>query len=180
MNKINSYTALSFILLLVISFSSCKRNDPVLEGDQEEYDAVEIVFTQIDDPLKSVKVILNRNGYTEQSSYKILKNQNYKMEISLFYDGENINQEIKDEADEHKFFFFAHERAVTGYQYLDDDLGLSGEISFGDYPERFDLKILLRHGLDKNNPSAKDWNSNTYVEAGGVDDLSFKIPFTFQ
>lgn len=179
MKNINIYSTLSLFLLLAISFSSCKRNDPILEDDQEEYDAVEVVFSQMNDPSKTVKVTFNRNGFTEESNYKLFKNENYIMEISLFHDGENINKEIRDEADEHKFFFFAPEKAVTNYQYLDDDLGLMGEIGFGDYPERFDLKILLRHGLDKENPAAKEWNSETYVEAGGVDDLLLKIPISF-
>lgn len=178
-NKINKYTVLSIFLLLVISFSSCKRNDPVLEDDQEEYDAVEVVFTQLNDPSKTVKVIFNRNGFTEEVNYELRKNENYQMEISLFHDEGNINQEVIDTADEHKFFFFAPDKAVLDYQYLDDELGLKGEISFGDYPERFDLKILLRHGLDKGNPAAKAWNSDNYVQAGGVDDLLLKIPITF-
>lgn len=175
-NKINIHIALSLLLLIAINFSSCKRNDPVLEDDQEEYDAVEVVFTQLDDPSQIVKIIFNRNGFTEETNYELLKNETYKMELSLFHDGENINQEIIDEADEHQFFFFAPETAVTDYQYLDENLGLTGEISFGDYPERFNLKILLRHGLDKENPAAKVWNSNNYVEAGGVDDLLLNIP----
>lgn len=178
-NKINKYTVLSIFLLLVISFSSCKRNDPVLEDDQEEYDAVEVVFTQLNDPSKTVKVIFNRNGFTEEVNYELLKNEKYQMEISLFHDDENINQEVIDTSDEHKFFFFAPDNAVLDYQYLDDELGLKGEISFGDYPESFDLKILLRHGLEKGNPAAKAWNSKNYVQAGGVDDLSLKISITF-
>jgi hypothetical protein len=177
-NKINKYTILSIFLLLVISFSSCKRNDPVIEDDQEEYDAVEVVFTQINDPSKTVKVIFNRNGFAEEVNYELLKNEKYNMDIFLFHGNENINQEVIETADEHKFFFFAPDNAVLDYQYLDDDLGLEGEISFGDYPERFDLKILLRHGLDKENPAAKAWNSNNYVQAGGVDDLFLKIPIT--
>ncbi len=179
MNKISIYTALSIFLLLAISISSCKRNDPILEDDQEEYDAVEVLFTQLSDSSKTVKVIFNRNGFTEASNYQLFKNEEYRVEISLFHDGEIINQEIEDEADEHKFFFFAPKNAVLNYQYFDEDIGLRGEISFGDYPERFDLKILLRHGLDKNNPAGKAWNSSTYVEAGGVDDLELKIPITF-
>lgn len=178
-NQINIYTFIFTFLLLVISFSSCKRNDPVLEDDQEEYDAVEVVFTQLSDPSKTVKVIFNRNGFTEEVNYELRKNENYRMEISLFHGEENINQEVIEAADEHKFFFFAPHYAVLDYQYLDDELGLNGEMSFGDYPERFDLKILLRHGLDKGNPAAKAWNSDNYVNAGGVDDLSLKIPISF-
>lgn len=102
------------------------------------------------------------------------------MKISLFHGGENINQEVEEESAEHQFFFFASERAVSDYQYLDGQLGLTGKISFGDIAEPFDLKILLRHGLDKDSPAAKAWNNPKYVEAGGVDDLTLFIPVVLQ
>jgi hypothetical protein len=98
------------------------------------------------------------------------------MELSLFHNGENINHEFIEEIDEHKFFYIGPSNAITNYIYEDDDLGLLGEITFGSYDSSFDLIILLRHGLDKNHPSAKAWNSIDYQQAGGVDDLRLAIP----
>ena len=180
MNKVTIYTLLSLFLVLSISFSSCKRDEPVLEDDQEEYDAVKVLFTLVSNPDQTVKVIFNRFGSPEQEKYKLLKNENYKMEISLFHDGEDITPEVEDEALEHQFFFFGPESAVTDYQYQDNQLGLKGTIKFGDSSTLFDLKILLRHGLNKEHSSAKKWNSTNYVEAGGVDDLSFSIPISLE
>lgn len=180
MSKIHAYTVLSIFLVLTMAFSSCKRDEPVLEDDQEEYDAIEVIFTAVSDPSKPVKVIFNRFGSPERTQYSLSKNEVYDMKISLFHNGENINQEVEEESAEHQFFFFASEQAVSGYQYLDGQLGLKGEISFGEAAEPFDLKVLLRHGLNKDSPAAKAWNSPNYVEAGGVDDLVLFIPITLK
>ena len=34
------------------------------------------------------------------------------------------------------------------------------------------LKVILRHALDKSLPDAQNWNSTTYEKAGGEDDLN--------
>ena len=179
MNNLSLYTTfLSLFLLISIGFSSCKRNEPVLEDDQEEYDAVEVLFTLVNNPEKNVKVVFNRFGYPDQKNYQLLKDEKYQMEISLFHNGENINPEVEEESSEHQFFFFAPEKAVKDYHYQDDQLGLKGTISFGDLTEHFELKILLRHGLNKDHPAAQLWNNPNYAEAGGVDDLLFNIPIS--
>lgn len=180
MNKFTLYTLLSIFLVMAIGFSSCKRDEPVLEDDQEEYDSVEVLFTLVSNPEQTVKVVFNRFGSPEQEKYKILKDEEYKMEISLFHDGEEITAEVEDESLEHQFFFFAPESAVKDYTYRDNQLGLKGVIQFGNSSAQFDLNILLRHGLNKEHPSAQLWNSPNYVEAGGVDDLSFTIPISLQ
>lgn len=180
MNKIHVYTFLSLFLVLAMAFSSCKRDEPVLEDDQEEYDAVEVTFTPVNNSSVPVKVIFNRFGSPERTQYLLKKNEVYDMQISLFHEGENINQEVEEESAEHQFFFFASEQAVSDYRYLDGQLGLTGKISFGNIAELFDLKVLLRHGLNKDSPAAKSWNSPNYVEAGGVDDLVLFIPIVLQ
>lgn len=176
MKKINLALSLSFVFSILIIFSSCKRNDPIIEDDQEEFDNIEIIFTNLEDPSDIETISFDKNGKSEDSYAQLLNNGKYAMQINVFHDGENINQEFIDEADEHKFFFLAPSNAVSNYIYKDDDLGLTGEISFGDLDTKFDLTILLRHSLDKTHPSAKNWNSRSYQEAGGVDDLRLEVP----
>lgn len=176
MKTINITTTVIIIFSLFIAFSSCKRNDPVLEVDQEEYDSAEIVFTNLQDPADILKVSFNKEGQTDKSHYHLLKNGQYYMQINLFHNGNNINQEIIDDADEHKFFFLAPTNAISNYIYKDNDLGLTGEVRFGNLDSDFTLTILLRHGLNKEHPAAEKWNSATYQQAGGVDDLQLSIP----
>lgn len=176
MKSINIKTVIALLFSFVVVFASCQKDDPILEDDQEEYDSVQIEFTNLANPNDVVMVNFDKNGNTEKSHYHLSQNEKYSMEISLFHNGKNINHEFIEEIDEHKFFFLAPNEAVTNYLYQDNDLGLQGEITFGDYSSSFDFIILLRHGLDKNHASAKGWNNVDYQKAGGVDDLRLEIP----
>ena len=175
MKTINLRIAIALLLSIVITFASCKKDDPVLEVDQEEYESIKVTFTNLSDTTDILTVNLDKNGNTEKSHYHLLAYQKYKMEITLFNNGKSINHEFIEEIDEHKFFFLAPEEAVTNYLYQDNDLGLQGEITFGTYDTSFDLEAILRHGLDKNHPSAIDWNSVDNAKAGGAEDLSLTI-----
>jgi hypothetical protein len=176
MKSINIKITIALLLSILVAFSSCKRDDPVLEDDQEEYDKIEIIFTSLEDPNDVQTINFNKTGGIESSSYQLFNEKNYAIQINIFQDEELINQEFIDEADEHKFFFLAPSDAVINYIYKDDDLGLTGEISFGESTSEFNLTILLRHGLDKAHPAAQNWNSRTYHQANGVDDLRLEIP----
>lgn len=176
MKTINLKIAIAFILSIVVAFASCKKDNPVPEDDQEEFSNVNITFTNLEDPKDISTISFDKAGKPDKSHFHLLKNEKYKMEISLFHNGENINQEFIDDIKDHKFFFLAPADAVSDYVYQDDDLGLKGEITFGNNDNTFDLTILLRHGLNKNDPSAKAWNSRDYQKAGGVDDLKLVLP----
>lgn len=176
MKTINLRIAIILIFSIVVAFASCKKDDPILEDDQEEFSNIEVVFTNLDNPTDISKIGFDKTGKPDKSHFHLFKNDKYKMEISLFHGEENINHEFIDEINEHKFFFLAPADAVTDYVYKDGDLGLTGEITFGDTDTAFDLIILLRHGLNKNDPAAKAWNSKDYQKAGGVDDLKIALP----
>lgn len=176
MKSVNLRIAIAFILSIVVAFASCKKDNPVPEDDQEEFSNVIIAFTNLEDPNDASTISFDKAGKPDKSHFHLLKNEKYKMEISLFHNGENINQEFIDDIKDHKFFFLAPADAVTNYVYQDNDLGLTGEITFGSADSTFDLTIILRHGLNKNNPSAKAWNSVDYQKAGGVDDLKIVLP----
>jgi hypothetical protein len=65
---------------------------------------------------------------------------------------------------------------LLNYSYNDADtdgngIGLDGKLQVVG-AGAFDLKIVLRHALDKNAASAQAWNSTTYEQAGGEDDLN--------
>lgn len=175
MKTINLKIAIALLFSIVVAFSSCKKDDPTLEVDQEEYDSVKVVFTNLSDASDSLTINLDKHGNSEKSHYQLLPHQTYKIEITLFSNGKDINQEFIEEIDEHKFFFLAPKEAVTNYLYQDNDLGLQGEITFGSYDSSFDLIALLLHGLDKKHPSAIEWNSPDYHRAGGAEDLRLKI-----
>lgn len=176
MKTINFRLSIILILSMVITFASCKKDDPILEDDQEEFDNIQVTFSNLTDPTDVSTLNFDRTGKPDKSPLHLLKQKKYEIKISLFHNEENINHELTEEIDEHKFFFLAPAEAVTNYLYQDENLGLKGEITLGDVDSLFELTILLRHGLDKSHPSAKEWNSKNYQEAGGVDDLKIALP----
>lgn len=98
------------------------------------------------------------------------------MKINLFNNGANINQEIIDGGDEHQFFFLGAPAGVFEYTYEDNRLGLSGILNVMTSTESaFDFNIILRHGLNKDHAAAQQWNNPQHIQAGGADDLNFKL-----
>lgn len=175
-----NYSKLSIIFLFFIinlSFTSCKRNDPVPEIDQEEFNEVKVTFTNLSDEDNTVIVTINKEGNPDQEFYTLLKNSSYLMEIELYNNSSSINDELIEDINEHQFFFIAPSDAIDEYTYKDDNLGLKGEIKFSERTNEFAFNIILRHGLNKSHPAAQNWNSSNFAEAGGADDLStaFKI-----
>lgn len=182
-NQILSIFAIA--LLLLVSFSSCSKNDPVPELDQEEHDAVQVVLqhgsvennTFIASGEETV-INFSKNGVPTPKHVHLTEGKTYRMKINMFYDGENINQEIIDEADEHQFFFSGAPDGLFDYTYEDDNIGLQGILRVLDHSDsNFKFKFILRHGLNKDHASAQVWNSKNYVQAGGADDLNVEVEF---
>jgi|SRR5690606_24034137 len=176
---------LSIALLLVVSFSSCSKNDPVPELDQEEHDAVQVVLQHgsvVNNEFiaSDEETVINfaKNGTPTPKHVHLTEGESYRMKINMLYNGENINQEIIDEADEHQFFFLGSPEGIFDYKYEDANIGLQGILNVLDHSDlNFDFNIILRHGLNKDHASAQAWNSKTYVQAGGADDLNIKVEF---
>jgi len=180
-NQLLSIAAIA--ILLIVSITSCSKNDPVPELDQEEYNAVQIVLQHgelVNDEFvaSQEETIINftKEGVPTPKHVHITEGESYRMKINLLYNGENINQEVIDEADAHQFFFLGAPDGVFDYKYEDDNIGLQGILSVLDHADSaFDFNIILRHGLNKNHAAAQTWNSKTYVQAGGADDLNIKV-----
>lgn len=168
-------------LLAVITFASCKKNDPKPNNQNEEYDAIKISFIKLDtngsETTDTITVGFNASGVASPSNLDLDSHQQYRMLINLFASGENINQEIIDDAAEHKFFFFANPSTGVGSYVYNDGIGLDGKIEI-DGHTTFNLQVLLRHGLDKTHPDAQAYNSPNYQNAGGNNDLNVNFNIT--
>lgn len=180
MKKLKLITA---ILLVALSIIGCQKDPtPTHEIPQEELDKTQIIFLLLDEnqnpTTDSTQITFDVTGDPTPSHLHLNAGSQYLMLIDISYRGRSINQEIIDDGEEHQFFFFSeHPNLIANYEYLDQDIngrpiGLKGLISF--HSEEIDsgVSIILRHGLNKNHPSAQTYNHLNYRDAGGSDDLN--------
>ena len=183
MKTINLFSSIAIAALVLLGFSSCSKDDPVIEIDQEEYNAAQIIFIpgKLENGIfveseDEIIIDFNKEGVPSSNHTHLHEGQSYRMKINLFNNGENINQEIIDDGDEHQFFFLGAPEGVFDYLYEDDQLGLSGILTVKASTESaFEFNIILRHGLDKDHSAAQLWNNPQHIQAGGADDLNFKL-----
>lgn len=172
------------VTAIVLTFSSCKKDpEPTPEVEQEEYDAARVQFIALNadgsETTDTTTINFSKEGVPSPSHNHLHEGETYRTLITLFYKGNNINHEIAEEGTEHRFFFLPSVAGgVTNYSYSDSDaegrgIGLDGKMTIG--TGEFDLKIVLRHGLDKSSPAAQAWNSSNYEAAGGTDDLNIEF-----
>lgn len=170
-------------LIFVFSFSSCSKDDPVPEIDQEEYDAAELIFAhgEIRDGSfvesgETTKISISETGETTPHHTHLAEGETYRLKVNLFHDGKSINQEIIDAGDEHQFFFVGAPEGVFDYGYEDSKVGLQGILTVtGHSDSAFDWNLVLRHGLNKDHAAAQQWDNPNYVQAGGADDLNATV-----
>jgi hypothetical protein len=172
-----------------VLIQSCSKDpDPIPVEDQENLQEVQVHFIKLDSVGHAygdtTTMIVDKDGHVTSGNNQLLAEQKYRMLLQLYSNEGLINQEITDEGTEHQFFFQAlPETGIQSYYYNDFDadnhgIGLDGQIKTG--AGNFDLKVVLRHGLDKSHASAQQWNSTNYQAAGGADDLNFSLPIALQ
>lgn len=175
------FKQLTFVLLAIasLSFVSCKKDNPVPEVDQEEFDKTVLTFVKLEGQQgnyhelgTALTVTFEATGKPDKSHYHLTVGHAYRMYISLYSKGELVNDEILADADLHQFFFTGAPNGVLNYTY-EDNIGLKGVFEVVKENPTFTLNLILRHGIRKSNPLLP-WNSprSEYVKAGGADDLN--------
>lgn len=183
--KFNILKKLSLVAVLgLLTFSSCKKEDPVHEHDQEEYDKIVVNFIKLNangnETNDTTAITLDAHGDATPSSITLGSDQSYRVMMNLYSHDESINAEIIADADEHQFFFFANpSTAIATYEYRDGQIGLDGKMTFQGVGNA-NLNIILRHGLDKTHADALPYNNPNYRNAGGADDLNITFPVHIQ
>ncbi|UCS92917.1 hypothetical protein KZP23_19965 [Echinicola marina] len=194
---------LTFLLGLTIILTSCSKDDPVPELDQEVITDVTLTFTEVDESGLSIGssmdfVASSEGGLSLDGNLDIEtiigleSGKSYRMEITA-YNGiadEDITEEIEEEADEHQFYFlgsaFVGENSFMEYAYDDTDtngnpIGLNGIVKVDEnlVSNSGKIRIVLRHDLDKSFTGADNPHWENYVQAGGESDLDLSFEVTF-
>lgn len=198
--------AIGVVLLgSTLTFSACsKKDDPTPEIEMEEPDAVTIVFTKLNEQNQptgtpvNVEFELGEHNHTHSAAAQLSTraedshdhtvphihldaNSSYQMDIQMFRDGQNINEEFLKAGDVHQFFFDAKNEAGTAikdfisYVYGDKDknnrsIGLKGTLKVLRTGEA-DIQVRLSHGLDKTKINSDVWNYPGLTAIGGDTDM---------
>jgi len=181
--------------ILAMGFASCESDDPEEENDGEVITDVTLNFQELNASGAPIGLVTSFKASDPEGievgssptiqNVTLTKGKTYRMTIvvSNEIEKEDITKEILEEADEHQFFFLG--TAVTGniitVTYDDPSgklIGLQNRAVVSSSPgtNNAQLRVVLRHDLDKNFPGATNPNFANFVQAGGESDLDITFP----
>ena len=187
--------SLYFLALLAFGFASCESEDPEKENEGEVITDVTLKFQELNGSNALVGEILSFKASDPQGievgktptvqSISLTKGKNYQMtiEVTNSIEGEDITQEILEEAEEHQFFFLGQvfDSSFFSIQYADAGgiaLGVKTNVtvSASTGTNNSSMRVVLRNDLDKNFPGVSNTNFANFVQAGGETDLDITFP----
>ncbi|MBP3942911.1 hypothetical protein J5U18_04915 [Sphingobacteriaceae bacterium WQ 2009] len=180
--KINHvFRPLVALLVAAVSLSSCKKDNPVHEHDNEEISRLELQFTPTTGMAAEPQTLVFTTADNANKEVT-LKKGSYTLRIKAQdFDGHDITQEFIESAAEHQFFFVGPTAQQVSYSYLDANVGISGTWNNLQAASGIPVQVTLMHGLNKSKVSASDWNNPNYFSlAGGTRDIavSFNLIIT--
>jgi len=187
--------SLYLLALMVFGFASCKSEDPTQENDGEVITDVTLKFQELDASNALVGSALSFKASDPQGievgktptiqSISLAKGKKYQMtiEVTNAIKGEDITQEILTEAAAHQFFFLGQvfDSNIFSIQYADAGgvaLGLKNTVTVSISPgtNNSNMRVVLRHDLNKNFPGATSPTFANFAQAGGETDLDLTFP----
>ncbi|MBN3518871.1 hypothetical protein JYB62_02550 [Algoriphagus lutimaris] len=194
MNYLKKPTLL-IAMMVSLALASCKSEDPVPENDEELITDVTLRFTEVDASGNAIGTPFEFVASDPQGvelgdptieTVELVKGKSYQMEIFLYNSiaDEDITEEVQEESDEHQFYFLGTAfvgSPVLTYTYDDlngEIIGLKGQVEVAEFPgfNNANMRIILRHDLDKNFPGADNPNFENFTQAGGETDLDLTFP----
>jgi hypothetical protein len=197
---LQNHSLITMLLFILIFLGvSCEPKDPENENEEELITDVTLKFTEIDNqgnkianPFEIKASDAEGIGVGKNPSIgtiTLIRGKRYALEISLFnrIENEDITKEIREDADDHQFFFlgtaFIGTNKVLTYEYIDKDsknnpLGLSGMVQVAALPavNNAIFRLVLRHDLNKSLPGANNPHFENFVNAGGETDIDIPFP----
>lgn len=203
MRTMQHKVSLALLLSVTLSFLSCSKDDPVPELDQEVITEVTVSFTEVDDNGNTLGASMEFEARAEEGIALggnldidvitgLESGKRYLMEVTA-YNGiaeEDITEEIEEEADEHQFYYlgsaFVGNSSFMAYTYDDEDengnpIGLKGLVTVDESlsSNTGQIRVILRHDLDKDYEGADQPHWENFVQAGGESDLDITFNVTF-
>lgn len=187
---------LTLLLPLTVFISSCVKDDPVPEINQEVITDLTLRFTALDEsdtPIAGdffeVKAS-DEEGISLGNSPQVgtisglEPGRKYQLEVFLYNSiaNEDVTEEVAEDDEAHQFYFLGTallgNESFLSYSYGDTDqngnpLGLVGVVSVNEAPavNTGTFRLILRHNLNKDLTAAQNPNFEAFEQAGGESDL---------
>lgn len=187
--------SLYLLALVAFGFASCESEDPTQENDGEVITDVTLKFQELNASNALVISVLSFKASDPQGievgktptiqSISLAKGKKYQMtiEVTNAIKGEDITQEILTEAAAHQFFFLGQvfDSSFFTIQYADAGgiaLGLKTTVTVSSSTgtNNSNMRVVLRHELNKSFPGASNPNFANFAQAGGETDLDITFP----
>ena len=188
------------MVLALFAFTACQSDDPEAENDGEVITDVTLSFQELNQSGTPTGPVLTFSASDPQGievgttptidDVTLTKGKSYEMKITVrnSIENEDITAEIRTEAAKHQFYFLGTAfvgSSILTYTYADpsgDLIGLVGNVVVAQSPgfNNANMRIVLRHDLDKNFPGATNPNFENFVQAGGESDLDITFPLILQ
>jgi hypothetical protein len=187
--------SLYLVALLAFGFASCESEDPEKENDGEVITDVTLNFQELNASNALVGSVLSFKASDPQGievgktptvqSITLTKGKKYQMtiEVKNSIENEDITKEILEEAAAHQFFFLGQvfESSFFSIQYADAGgvaLGLKTivTVSSSTGTNNSNMRVVLRHDLNKSFPGASSPTFANFAQAGGETDLDITFP----
>lgn len=196
MKKLNILTILALILF---AFSSCSKNDPVPEIDQEEVGSAKLIFTEVEREAHGDHYHYNdiKDANVESISFSgsnmvppvgahlhLQVGKTYRLDlVATDYLGRETQQTFVQRADVHQAFLLGAPENTLTYVYADRDeankrinVGVKGYLTVEKESKTFVFRYIMRHlntGV-KERITAQDWNNSNFTQFTGANDLDLK------
>jgi len=184
----------------ILSTTSCSKDDPTPEEDQEEVSSAELTFTEVEREAhgdhyhyndianaETATVKFDNKGLPSVGAHLHLENgKTYRLTLkALDFAGRETQQTFIDRADIHQVFILGAPEGALDYVYADKDangnavnVGVTGYITVLKTADNaFTFRYILRHlnsGV-KANIKASDWNNPDFAKFTGENDLDLKV-----
>ena len=187
--------SLYLVALLAFGFASCESEDPEKENEGEVITDVTLNFQELNASNALVGSVFTFKASDPQGievgktptvqSITLTKGKKYQMtiEVKNSIENEDITKEILEEAAAHQFFFLGQvfDSSFFSIQYADAGgvaLGLKTivTVSSSTGTNNSNMRVVLRHDLNKSFPGASSPTFANFAQAGGETDLDITFP----
>ena len=180
---------LAFTAISILFFGSCKKNDPTIPNEEEIITTLTYTLTPDGGGSPVIMTFRDLDGDGGNpptiAGGTLEANINYLGSLTLLNETDSpagdISAEIKEEGEDHQFFFSATNDLNLAIEYTDQDgngnpVGLSTAAPSGNISQG-QLTIILRHEPDKSATGVADGN---IANAGGETDIEVTFDVIIQ